>query len=415
MTPGHTERPDDMHFAYLMNAYPMTSTTFIRREIEAHERAGHTVKRFAIRHWDQPLVDPKDIEEQRNTYYLLGQGLATLLKALLREVVANPRGMLRAIRATAHMIGKAKENRWKQFAYLLEAVLLKQQCAAHGIPHLHTHFSTNSASVALLSFLLGGPSYSITVHGPDELYETEENALTLKVQHATFVAAISDYCRETVDSHTGRQFTDKIHIIRCGLELSEFEGTSQVPDNRDLVCVGRLCTAKAQHLLVEALGEIAPRYPDVKLVLVGDGDQRRLIEQTIARLGLHAQVELAGWKTNAEVREALLASRALVLPSLAEGLPIVIMESFALGRPVLTTRINGIPELVDATCGWLAEPGDKQTLVQCLDELLSKDPEHLSEMAREGRRRVIARHDQDTNARQLRETLKSHLAPHGPT
>ncbi len=392
-----------MTFAYLMNAYPMTSTIFIRREIEAHERAGHAVKRFAIRRWDQDLVDPKDIEEARTTYYILEQGALTLVLALLRELVTNPVGLFRACRATLHMMRQTNDRLWKQVAYLMEAVLLKQKTVAEGIDHLHAHFSTNSAGVAMLSQLMGGPSYSFTVHGPDELFVMTENALTSKVRHAAFVAAITDYCQRTVDGHTGGAFTDKIHVVRCGLDLRDFQDLSDVPESRDLVCVGRICKAKAQPLLVEAMGEIVGTYPDAKLTLIGDGEERPAVEAAIDRLGLHDNVEIAGWKQNEEVRATIGASRALLLPSLAEGLPIVIMESFALGRPVLTTKIFGIPELVDASCGWLAEPGDKQTLVQSLLDLLGKDSAELSHMGMEGRSRVLRLHDQDANAARLRD------------
>lgn len=392
-----------MKFAYLMNAYPMTSTTFIRREIEAHERAGFEVKRFAIRRWDQALVEPKDIEETQKTYYLLEQGMLALVVALLREAVINPVRLFRAIRAMMQMMKNSDGQKWKQIAYLMEAVLLKQQTVAQGIDHLHAHFSTNSAGVAMLAFIMGGPTYSITVHGPDELFEMSENSLTLKVLHAAYVAVITEYCHRTVDTHTGGLYTDKIHVVRCGLELGEFEDHSDVPQTRDLVCVGRICKAKAQALLVEAIGEIVGVYPDVKLILIGDGDERPVVEATIDRLGLHENVEIAGWKQNKEVRDALKASRALILPSLAEGLPIVIMESFALGRPVLTTKIYGIPELVDASCGWLAQPGDKATLVQSLLDLMSKDSQVLSQMGSIGRARVLEFHDQDMNAQQLRD------------
>lgn len=392
-----------MKLAYLLNAYPMTSTTFIRREIEAHERAGYEVKRFAIRPWDQALVDPKDIEEAKISYYLLGQGVLVLVMAFFRELFTNPLGLAKAMLATFRMMGNAQGKRLKQLAYLLEAVLLKQKTVEQRIDHLHTHFSTNSASVAMLSFLMGGPRYSITVHGPDELFEMSENSLTQKVHHAAFVAAITHYCRWVVDTHTGGSYTDKIHIVRCGLNPDEFKTPSDVPSNKDLVCVGRICKAKAQVLLVDAIGEIAKRHPDVRLMLIGDGDQRPAVEAKIAQLKLENHIELAGWKQNDDVREALVQSRALILPSLAEGLPIVIMESLALGRPVLTTEVYGIPELVDASCGWLAQPGDKETLVQCLDALLSKAPKELSQMGITGRGRVLEFHDQNANAAQLRD------------
>jgi glycosyltransferase involved in cell wall biosynthesis len=399
-----------MSFAYLMNAYPMTSTTFIRREIEAHERAGCTVDRFAIRPWDVALVDPQDIAEAQRVTYLLGGGARRLLGGFLTETLKNPVGMARALASTAHLIAKAKQERWKNLAYLLEAVSLKRQALARGISHIHTHFSSNSAAVAMLSHRLGGPGYSVTVHGPDELYVLEENAVARKLEHAAFFAVITEYCRGVVDEQTGGAYADKLHIVRCGLDLQEFDAPSDVPEGQVLVCVGRLCAAKAQHLLVEALARVVDRHPGVRLVLIGDGDTRPRIKQAIADHGLQANVELAGWRTNEQVREALKGARALALPSLAEGLPIVIMESFALGRPVLSTVINGIPELVDDSCGWLAAPGDVDALVPALEALLAADRETLSEMGRIGRARIEQFHDQDANAARLRDLIAQAIA-----
>lgn len=401
-----------MRLAYLMNAYPMTSTTFIRREIQAHERAGVSVDRFAIRPWDQNLVDPDDIQEKTRVFYLLGQGLAPLFWLFFKELFVNPVGIGRGLKATLHMIRNDKGRRLKTIIYFLEAIRLKREAEKRGITHIHTHFSSNSAAVAMVSHLVGGPAFSMTIHGPDELYEMTENSLGLKVDKAAFTAVITEYCRSVVDDHTQGRFTDKIKIVPCGLELSEFLDTTVVPDNKTLVCVGRLCDAKAQPILVEAIAKVVKNHPTMKLILIGDGDLRKPVEQAIDTHELHQQVELAGWKSNAEVREILLKSRALVLPSLAEGLPIVIMESFALGRPVLSTRINGIPELVDANCGWLAEAGDQDTLVDSLNALLSADTKTLTRMGEIGRERVKDRHDQDRNAESLRNLILS--AGHQP-
>ena len=398
-----------MTFAYFMNTYPMTSSTFIRREIEAHERAGFTVARYAIRPWETALVDPLDVAEAARVTYLLNVGSRRLLGGLLVEALANPRGVARALGATAHLMGKASQARWKPLAYLVEAVALKRMTVARGIHHIHTHFSTNSAAVAMLSRLLGGPSYSVTVHGPDELSVMEENAVALKLRHAAFFAAITEYCRSVVDAHTKGAFAEKLKIVRCGLHMKEFDVPSEVPDNRTLVCVGRLCEAKAQTLLVEGLAHVVAKYPDVQLILIGDGDTRPAIEHAISRHGLARNVTLAGWRTNDDVRTALRGARALVLPSLAEGLPIVIMESFALGRPVLSTAIDGIPELVDGSCGWLAEPGDVTALAALLDEVFSTPRDRLTEMGRAGNARVKSCHDQDVNAARLRVLIRQAL------
>ncbi|SDX03383.1 Glycosyltransferase involved in cell wall bisynthesis [Ruegeria halocynthiae] len=399
-----------MKFAYFMNTYPMTSTTFIRREIAAHEEAGFEVKRFAIRRWNQELSDPKDREEEQSTSYILEQGVCRLLMAFLREMLTNPVGLFRAIRGMVHMARNATNQRWKQIAYLLEAVYLKQTTLAQEIGHLHVHFSTNSASVALLSYLMGGPSYSVTIHGPDELYDMGANSLGLKTLHASFIAVITDYCFQIVDTHTESKFTNKIYLVRCGINADAFSATPDYPAQQEYVCVGRLCEAKAQHVLVEAFSEIVAENPEANLILIGDGDQRHLVESTIKRLNLGRNVELAGWRSNQEVLAAIKSARALLLPSLAEGLPVVIMESFALGRPVLTTRINGIPELVDEACGWLADPGNKESLVECLKSLLSKDVDELSSMGQIGRERVLKLHNQSNNAKRLRDIILSQEA-----
>ncbi|MCV2868904.1 glycosyltransferase family 4 protein [Defluviimonas sp. WL0002] len=398
-----------MKLGYFLNAYPMTSTTFIRREIEAHERSGITIDRFAIRRWDQPLVDPRDSDDAKKTFYLLEQAPLHILRSVLSQSIRHPLRTSRALAAAVAMAARARGKRLKHIAYFIEAAALKQEATRRRIDHLHTHFSTNSATVALLSHLMGGPSYSLTIHGPDELWEMRENSLALKVRHATFVAAISNYCLSVVNEFTRRQYEGKIRIVRCGLDLRDFPRPSDVPDSHTLVCVGRLCKAKAQVLLVEAFAGVVGKFPRARLVLIGDGELRSAIEERIARLDLGENVVLAGWKKNPEVAEALTNARALVLPSLAEGLPIVIMESFALGRPVLTTRINGIPELVDATCGWLAEPGDPSSLQDCLEQLLSAEPQALSEMGRAGRVRVEQWHDQDRNAAELRGHIRSFL------
>jgi glycosyltransferase involved in cell wall biosynthesis len=393
--------------AYLMNTYPMTSTTFVRREIEAHERAGNNVDRFSVRSWSTALVDPLDIAEAQRVTYLLDKGVMQLFWIFLAEVLGNPRGMLRALQSTWYLLRKSRRKKWKNIAYLVEAVALKRDALARDIDHIHTHFSTNSAAVAMLSRRLGGPKYSVTVHGPDELYELKENAVDLKIKHAEFFVAITEYCRSVLDAFTMGVYSYKIHIIRCGLDMEDFPAPTEVPANKTLVCVGRLCEAKAQTLLVQAIARTINNHPDLQLILIGDGDTRKEINQLISAHCLESYVKVVGWKSNADVRKILSEARALVLPSLAEGLPVAIMESLALGRPVLSTRITGIPELVDEKCGWLVEPGNVAELASALDALLSTKPKQLTKMALVGRARVQAAHDQGRNAILLRKLFSS--------
>ena len=391
-----------MSFAYLTNSYPVPSATFIRREINAHEAAGFDVRRFAIRPFDGDLVDPRDIEEQKKVTYLLAPGVPKLALATALEALRNPSGFARAFSATLKLVGAAKEKKLFPFAYLMEAVNLHRQLKGSGITHLHAHWSTNSAAVAMLCRLLGGPRYSFTVHGPDELFVLEENNVALKMQHAERVVAITEYCRGILNDYSGGRFDPKIEIVHCGLDLGEFTAATDVPESQHLVCIGRLCEAKAQTLLMDAVAQVSPQHPGFRITLIGDGDTRAQVEAKIAEHGLQDIVTLAGWQDNKTVQSTLKASRAMVLPSLHEGLPIVIMESLAMGRPVVSTRINGIPELVDDVCGWLAEPGDLNTLVAALNAVMEKSTEELTAMGREGRARIDAEYDQDKSAAQLR-------------
>lgn len=396
-----------MKLAYLMNSFPMTSTTFIRNEIDAHEAAGHEIARYAIRPWEQTLVDPVDIADQARTTYLITAGVGTLVGATLREMATNPRGVARAARS---LFTLARKSGWKlvhHAAYFMEAVALKQKTTAAGITHIHAHFSTNSAAVALLAHRMGGPKYSFTVHGPDELLDTGANALSLKVEHADFVAAITGYCRDFILNATDPRHGPKVHIVRCGIRLADFaEPPAPVSGaNKTLVCVGRLCPQKAQTLLPEAILPLVGDHPDLRIILIGDGETRPQIEALVTKAGLQDHFVFAGWKSSKEVLSTIRETRALILPSLAEGLPIVIMEALASQRAVISTRITGIPELLDETCGWCVTPGQADPLTQALRECLESPPEALAEKGRAGRALIEAHHDQSVNAARLRALI----------
>ena len=395
-----------MTLAYLMNSYPMTSTTFIRREIAAHEAAGVTVQLYAIRSWSETLVEPADIAEQARTTYILGQSRIRLLGGLLREIITRPRMFLHGLRASIQLARQPRGRRFLNFAYLVEAVFFRQAASSIGITHVHAHFSTNAVAVALLSRFMGGPSYSFTAHGPDEFDDPAANGLPMKVEHAAFVAAITDYARGVILTATGGDGADKVHVVRCGIDLDEFALTPP-PENARIVCVGRLCPAKAQALLVEAVAPLVKDFPSLELVFIGDGEDRASIEERVAALGLENHVTMAGWGTGDEVRAAIQGARIFALPSFAEGLPIVLMESLAMGRAVVTTQITGIPELVDAEVGWIVPAGDVPALQDAVAQALSADTATLAALGKAGRARVAQAHDQTLNAARLRALFPS--------
>lgn len=391
-----------MRVGYFTNTYPATSSTFIRREINALEEQDVVVRRYAVRRWPQELVDDRDKAEQDQTQYLLSGQVANLLIGFFPEVVRNPSGVFRAVSGMVQLIKNQRGGLVRHVAYLLEAIRLKALARHDEIHHIHVHFSTNATAVALLCKRLGGPSYSFTAHGPDEFNDASGNSLSLKVQEAEAVVAISHYCRSQILLAAGNAAWDKIHVIGCGIDTDEFSLTPPSQDaNAAFVVIGRLCPQKAQVLITRAVAQVAQTDPSVRVLMVGDGESRTEVEFEIGRLGLQDNISLLGWQSGAEVKDHLKNGRVLLLPSFAEGLPVGIMESLALGRPAISSFIAGIPELVDEKCGWLVPAGSVDHIAQAMLSALDTSTEDLAAMGLEGRRRVVERHNSTKNAHEL--------------
>jgi glycosyltransferase involved in cell wall biosynthesis len=263
----------------------------------------------------------------------------------------------------------------------------------------------------MIARALGGPSYSFTAHGPDEFDSARERAIGAKLAGAAFAIAISHYCKSRLMLYGGPEHARKIHIVHCGITPDDFEHTRPITaDNRTLVCVGRLCTQKAQVLLPAVAAALRKDFPGLRIVMIGDGESRGDIERGIAEHGVGDVIELRGWRSNAEVREAIAGCRAVLLPSFAEGLPVIIMEAFASGRPVISTYIAGIPEILDQSTGWIVPAGDQEALAEALRAALAASPAELQRMGARGRAIVVREFDIDTEARRLLGHLRNAIA-----
>jgi colanic acid/amylovoran biosynthesis glycosyltransferase len=191
--------------------------------------------------------------------------------------------------------------------------------------------------------------------------------------------------------------------VHCGIEPDRFPDPQAAPTGGPhLVAIGRLSEQKGFSVLVEAIALAAPRHPGLRLVLVGDGPLRPALETAIVKNGLGGVISLAGWQDEAGVRAALAQAQALILPSFAEGLPVVVMEAMAAGRPVIATAIAGVPELVEqGKNGWLVPAGDPAALAAAIDEMAATPAKTRTAMGRAARVRVMARHDIDHEAAKL--------------
>lgn len=396
-----------MRLAYLCNLYPAVSHSFVRREIEALERSGHEIHRFSIRPSQPDLRDPADLRERQRTEAILAQGVARLAVAALALLVTRPARTLAAIAAAARLSRPGARSRLRHFAYLLEAAWLIRRLDRLGVDHLHAHFGTNPAAVALIVRTWGGPRFSFTVHGPDEFDAPASLSLAAKIEAASFVAAISSYGRSQLMRWSSPEQWPKIQVIRCGVDegFLAAEAAPVSAGSTEFVCIGRLSAQKGLPLLIAACERLRETGRPFSLTIIGDGELRGLLEAQISGANLSGTVVLTGVQTAAEIRQHLDRCRAFILPSFAEGLPVVIMEALALGRPVIATAIAGIPELVDASCGWLVPAGSDEALAEAMGSALSTSAEDLTRKGALGRERVRTLHHADENAARLIDAI----------
>jgi len=390
---------------YLINQYPRISHTFVRREILALERQGVEVERFSVRPVPEALVDEADKAESKQTTVILEEAPTDFLSSGVQSL-RTPGRLGEAMRLATRVAGRS-ERKAVHAAYLGEALRLRDLCQERNVEHVHAHFGTNSATVAMLCHAAGGPTYSFTVHGPEEFDRPGELSLGLKVERSRFTCGISSFGRSQLLRLVDYEHWSKVKVVRCGVDASflDVEATP-VPNTKALVCIGRLSEQKGQMVLLEALGRL--RHRDFELELIGDGELRSPLERRVRELGLEDRVRFLGWASGEEVHRTLRNARGLVLPSFAEGLPVVLMEALALGRPAVTTYIAGIPELVkDEENGWLVPAGDVQAMADGIECLLESSPQHLTDIGGRGRAAVQQMHDVEKSANELRRLFET--------
>lgn len=385
----------DLKLAYVLNTYPQPSQSFIRRELAAIEAQGHQVLRLAMRRSAMPLVDMLDQAEAGRTGYILDAGAFGLLFGLLRAFIRGPGAMLRAASLALSMGRVSHVGQIRHLIYLAEACLVARAVSEAGITHMHAHFGTNSAAVAALASELCDVGFSFTVHGPEEFDAPFALSLGAKIERSAFTVGVSEYGRSQLCRWTSAEHWPKVRVVHCGIETDKFDDVTDVPDGPiRLVSIGRFSEQKGQLVLVAAMARLRAKGMDVSLRLVGDGELRPVLERAIAEAGLTDHITLTGWLDEQGVRAELQAATALVMPSFAEGLPMVIMEAMASARPVIATYVAGIPELVrpDET-GWLVPAGDDAALAAAVEALSATPLDTLQAMGRAGRARALARHD----------------------
>ena len=397
--------------AYLTSEYPAVSHTFILREVEALRRLGRDVRTCSIRATGiEHHRGPSEKAAAKDTFYVLKAAAspATFL-ASLGSALARPGPLWSALHLAMSTRPPGLRALVYQMIYLVEAIVLSRHLRKESISHLHNHFGNASCTVAMLTSTLSGIPYSYTMHGPSIFFEPRRWRIDEKIARARFVACISHFCRSQ-----GMIFADPVHwdqmrIVHCGVEPAKYAdqavtGSNSAP-GKTMIFVGRLAAVKGVRVLIEAFTKVHAKDPEARLVLVGDGPERKDLEAYVTKMGCNNAVRFTGYLSQDEVAHELSAADLFVLPSFAEGVPVVLMEALASGLPVIATRIAGIGELVEPNeTGDLVSPGDVEGLTRAILRLLG-DPDLRRQMGETGRIRVENEYNIDREAAWLNRLI----------
>jgi glycosyltransferase involved in cell wall biosynthesis len=383
--------------AYLVNRYPEASLTAIRREIDAVTRTGIEVLRFAHRPSIQPLGGDRDRAEAKITEYLVAGNIFGLVRSFLASLLSRPSQVLKAVALTLGL----KPLKIRNFSYLLLASRLQERLRAQHAEHLHVHFALGSAVVAMLARALGGPPWSMTVHGPEDLAAENLHLLSVLANRTHATVAISARAAHSVLEAVKPRIA-RVTVIGMGVDEGFLDEPTPIDPSGQIACVARLEARKGHAILFQAIEKLRDLGHSPRLKLIGDGPLRDQLEAHVKSRGLGRQVEFAGWLPERQVKESLDHCRFLVLPSHSEGLPVSIMESFARARPVIASDVAGIPELVRAhENGLLVPPGDADALAASIRSFLEMPVTRLFELGMHGRSQVMNRFHSARNAQAL--------------
>lgn len=362
-----------MKVAYLASQYPAVSHTFILREIEAVRALGIEVETFSIRRGERdPALGEDGLREFDATRALVPVRIGSYCMALLWALATRPRRFFRALfRGVPWKLARGAKAKLLWCAYFLEAVQLARWLKQSEAQRLHVHFPNNGSSTGMIAAQLVDIPFSMTAHG-SELLEPVRHQLGTKTEACDFVACISDFGRNLIKQEVSAEHYDKLKIVRCGPALFQpVPMPSQQPP--EIVCVARLSEEKGLFVLLEALQQLAEQDVAFRCTLVGGGPLEDEIRRARDQRGLQDRVEMVGAQPPTAVRAFYERASVVVLASFHEGIPVVLMEAMATERPVIATRVGGIPELIeDGKNGWLVPSKDPSALAEALREALTQ-------------------------------------------
>ena len=337
-----------MKIAYIMSRFPHLPETFILREMSELDKSGWDIRLYPLIFQKQDLIhdDAQNWLPRVKESHLFS---AEVIKSNISMFIKNPR-------LYVNLLGRIVVENITSINFLLRGLLLfpkavffAYQMEKEGIHHIHAHYASHPALVAWIIHSLTGISYSVTVHAHDIFARTE--MLKCKLESAKFIIAISEYNREYIANLVGEWVKEKTHVIHCGINPEYYTASQKYSpggssEKFEILSVGSLKKIKGQKYLVEACAILRDRNIPIHCRIIGMGKEYSDISRIIKEKNLEGIVEILGDKTEEEVARILPSAHCFVQPSLAEGLPVAVMEAFACELPLVATAISGTNEMI---------------------------------------------------------------------
>ena len=395
--------------AYIVKAWQRLSETFILNEIVGLERRGVFIRIFSVKDPNPgPIHDRVALVRANVTYLSLSSHWTSALPANFRSLRRRPATYLRTLlTAIVKVLRHRRRHRGSPalgrralaaVRHFLRAGYLADVLFGEPVTHLHAHFASSPALVALFTSRLTDVPYTLTAHAKD-IYVSHPDDLRAKLREARAVVTCTEYNRRHLLRRYSGECGGKLYRVYHGLDLSQFPlaaSHAPEPDGAVILSVARLVEKKGLDDLIAAVEILRRRGRRLRLEIIGTGPLRGTLEAQAKHLGLEDRVRLLGPQPHEAVRRAYGRASVFALPCRVaadgdrDGIPNVLLEAVASGVPVVSTHVSGIPELIESEHGGLlVEPNNPGMLADALDRIL-QSPELRARLTRAARAKLEA-------------------------
>ena len=398
-------RPAPGSVAYVVSTWPRLSQTFVLNEVLALEKKGLPVRIFSVKDPGGEPVHASVSQVRASVTYLSLKGRRRpVWVANLDLAWRQPRCYFRGLLEAARYRSFGVLRHFLQAAYL--AALLRREPAVH----LHAHFATAPALVAMFASQLSGTPYTFTAHARDIYVDTRPELLRKQMHHASAVVTVSEYNRRHLLQQLNPATPGKVVCIYNGIDPSQFPfrwPRAGDPGPPVILSVARLVEKKGLEDLIDAAAILRAQGLSFRVEIIGAGPLWSALQVRIVRHGLEGIVTLMGAQPQEIVRQAYDRAALFVLPCVItadgdrDGIPTVLLEAMLSGVPVVSTPVSGVPELIESdSSGVLVTPNNARILAHTLAKLIG-DPCLRDRLARSARTRVESEFSIERSSSQL--------------